>query len=271
VAALVQFRGVAKPSGAHHADDGIAAPSAGVLKAEGPPASWSGEGQQWIGDAISEGLRSRGFAYVRAGPGLSDESLMQLLGHLGGPFHAGFPVMKIFPAPQPRGIAETSMGLEFHHECAYMQEPPRVVALYCRQNLATGGRLLLCDTGGVLAGLSASVLESMRATPFLNTVLPNNTAMPLIRPMPRLQGEERFSFSAIGMNRSQLYFQPAPGFEAPGAKILEALRPVLADCPGRHEIEWHPGDLVVIDNMRVMHGRFGFEGAGRELAHIRLA
>lgn len=223
-----------------------------------------------IGGAISNGIERQGFAYVHAGFELSDDDLLSIMRNFGEPYHQSQHVMQIFPEPKPQFIARSREGIEFHHEVAYMPQPPRFLALYCRTNSAQGGTLLLCDADDVLAALDTSILDLMRSTKFLNTLAPNSGPMPLIRAMPSLGGAERFIFSAIGINTSKLYFYPAPGFEDGGQVILAALRPVLRECPGMHQIMWHPGDLLVVDNLRIMHGRYEFDGGERELAHIRI-
>ena len=62
--------------------------------------------------------------------------------------------------------------------------------------------------------------------------------------------------------------------DAAGWKLLDALLPRLLSCPGARRFLWHPGDLLVIANHRIMHGRTPLSGrAGdghRELAHLRI-
>mmetsp|Transcript_90615 Transcript_90615/g.194301 ORF Transcript_90615/g.194301 Transcript_90615/m.194301 type:complete len:272 (-) Transcript_90615:92-907(-) len=242
-------------------------------EAVAPGRGWSGQGDAIhavLGEAIVEGLHDKGFALVPAGSGLGDVELQGLLRPFGEPYHEATPVMEVRPDPQAKFVANMQTGLEFHHECAYMPQPPRLLALYCRKNAAGGGNLLLCDADKVMAGLNSSTMEALRSTLFVNTNTPQASPMPLLRPMPLLQGRERFIFSAIGMSSGNCYFRPALGFEDVGARLLAELKIRFEHCPEPETIAWHPGDLLVLDNLRIMHGRREIHGSERELAHLRI-
>ena len=88
--------------------------------------------------------------------------------------------------------------------------------------------------------------------------------------------EERFIFSAIGgsCGPQSTYFAPAPGHEAKGNLVLSSIIPKLLACPHARRIEWRAGDLVVVDNHRIMHARLALnveaKDEDRNIAHVRL-
>eukprot|EP00947_MAST-08B_sp_MAST-8B-sp1_P004107 g4107.t1 len=214
------------------------------------------------------------------------------------------------------------MGLEFHHEVAYDQQPPRHLALHCRRNeglAKRGGNLLLCDAPSVIRELEhSSVLTraDLRSTLFVNDIFADQPALPLtrsIRTRPHFDDDDdddddndddnavvgdalpseteyfgdgddsytadRFIYSAIGgaNGHQSTYFHPAPGHEAKGDAVLERVVPALLECRGGRprRIEWQTGDLVILDNHRVMHARLALEPAAadedRNIAHLRIA
>ena len=260
------------------------------------------------GRRLAERLDRDGFAYFRvAGGPLEGGALVAALASLGAPYSARAPIMVIdyrAERPYPQ-IALTRMGLEFHHEVAYDWQPPRHLALHCRRNRGRarrGGHVLICDADAVVAGFPAALVEGLRATPFVNTIRPQRAPMPLVRHVKvgagkqgrlrRLEGgggpaadakeleaddesEERFIISTIGGAKGHSYFRPARGHKEAGHAIMRDVVPRLLACPGALRVEWHEGDLLVLDNLRFMHARTPLDAsaadAERNITHFRIA
>ena len=204
-----------------------------------------------------------------------DDALVHRLKFLGAPYHPATPVLKIIPEDGPRVQAAGSLsGLEFHNECAYEPTPPRHLALHCRKNTDDGGQLLLCDPSKVLEQLDEPTKDALRTLTFKTTTRPNNAPIPLLRDAGL---GEQLLYSGIysaGGARQGMWRPASEKEDAAGWKLLDALLPRLLSCPGARRFLWHPGDLLVIANHRIMHGRTPLSGrAGdghRELAHLRI-
>lgn len=79
-----------------------------------------------------------------------------------------------------------------------------------------------------------------------------------------LSGGAGFANAILGPSHN--YEPPTYAFadgEVVGADEIEELRAIAEDCT--HEINWQDGDVAVIDNTRVMHGRRAIVDAERQL------
>ena len=79
-----------------------------------------------------------------------------------------------------------------------------------------------------------------------------------------LSGGAGFANAILGPSHN--YEPPSYAFadgEVVGADEIEELRAIAEDCT--HEINWQDGDVAVIDNTRVMHGRRAIVDAERQL------
>lgn len=84
-----------------------------------------------------------------------------------------------------------------------------------------------------------------------------------IRPSA-LSGGAGFANAILGPSHN--YEPPTYAFadgEVVGADEIEEIRAIAEDCT--HEINWQDGDVAVIDNTRVMHGRRAIVDAERQL------
>lgn len=219
----------------------------------------------------------------------SDDGLTSALSFLGHPYHddTGSAVLTITPEADPNADAALTLaGLEWHHECAYEPTPPRYLALYCRRNDdEEGGHLLLCDPQGVISALSDAAHRAMRRVRFNTTLRPDNPPMTLLRGTAAdatrdgdATNVEPWYFSAIttsyrGARRG--FFYPADASDQEeGWALLDELVPRLLHCPGARRLRWRAGDLVIIDNRRILHGRTPLSGVAgdghREIAHLRI-
>jgi len=83
-------------------------------------------------------------------------------------------------------------------------------------------------------------------------------------------GEQVIFTSIDSMTGSSTYRLTSP-VDSFSSKVIPRLSSVLNDPENRHRHNWRKGDFLVIDNLRLMHGREAFNGGERVLRHIRIA
>ncbi|MFF2119291.1 TauD/TfdA family dioxygenase [Kitasatospora sp. NPDC058184] len=148
------------------------------------------------------------------------------------------------------GFAGLGRGaLALHTECAQHPDPPRLLLLACARAGAVGGESLLVDGQAVLAELAAyrpaviEVLSTERSAYFGGS---NGLFAPVLQQLPgsrwrlRLRQDDLARFS--------------PDAEA----HLPALRQAIDRNTRRLRLT--PGQGVVLDNHRLLHGRTAFTG-----------
>lgn len=192
-----------------------------------------------------------------------------------------------------------------HSELRYMPFSPAVLWFYCVKPADEGGETTLYDGARTMAGLKPASREAFSAQPlkysftappriwtrFLEVETVEAATAKLSSPDPKVP-DASYTFSFEGDMLSLEYTIPAftrpragdglvyagsitRGYEddrvactfADGTAIPGAIRDDLIDSAARVEIAvpWQPGDVVMVDNSRVMHGRRPFSGTSREI------
>ncbi|MFE7588163.1 TauD/TfdA family dioxygenase [Kitasatospora sp. NPDC057512] len=148
------------------------------------------------------------------------------------------------------GFAGLGRGaLLVHTECAQHPDPPRLLLLACARAGDVGGESLLVDGQAVLAELAAyhpaviEVLSAERSAYFGGS---NGLFAPVLRQLPG--GRWRLRLRQDDLAR----FSPD----------AEAHLPVLRQTINRNtrRLRLGPGQGVVLDNHRLLHGRTAFTG-----------
>jgi len=174
-------------------------------------------------------------------------------------------IFDVYSKPEPTSNAYTSLELLLHTDLPHHQEVPGYQLLHCLVNEAEGGESLLAD-GFHLAELIKN--QDPEAFALLTT-------LPVNHRYQDEQADHFYSGPLIALNSAgeiiQVRFAPnvvAP-FDVPFPQ-MQAMRrayhkfAALARHPKlqvRHKFE--PGDLVITDNHRVLHGRTAFTGVRR--------
>jgi hypothetical protein len=142
-------------------------------------------------------------------------------------------------------------ALPFHAELSHRPRPCRYLLLGC------------VDTGSPSA---VTVLLDWRTLGF------SPEEFELLEGAPILVRSGRSSFYTTMLPSDRAFFRYDPGcLEAVDTRGRAALRLVedrlASGAPHSHE--WRPGDILIIDNWRVLHGRGPSDhGSGRRLARI---
>ncbi|KAB2379131.1 TauD/TfdA family dioxygenase [Actinomadura montaniterrae] len=187
-----------------------------------------------------------------------------------------------------------------HSELRYMPFSPDVLWFYCVRPADEGGETTLYDGARTVEGLKPDSREAFSAKPlkysftappriwtrFLEVSSVEEATAKLSGPDPKVpEAEHAFSFDGDMLSleytipaftRPRSGGEPvyagsiARGYEhdrvacafADGTPIPDELRQDIIDAAERVEIAipWRPGDVVMVDNSRVMHGRRPFTG-----------
>jgi hypothetical protein len=143
---------------------------------------------------------------------------------------------------------------------------PDVLVLGCVQPAADGGGAsFLLDLDALVAGLTDGDAEDRELAAFLLDTEVDQTEPgrpTVIGPIGRRLGDGR-----VAWTRS-IFLQPAPTDPDPERtrRLLARWESVLADLTGRlPRFHLGPGDALLVDNTRLLHGRDPYEDRGRLL------
>lgn len=168
---------------------------------------------------------------------------------------------------KPVNLAFTGLGLNVHTDNPYRDPVPGLQLLHCLESVADGGESVLVDGFKVAALLREEAPEQFDLltrhwVPF--RFRDNQADLQSRRPM--IEVDDRGEVHAIRYNN-----RSAAPFDLP-ADIMPAYYNAYrayARMLHRPELELGfkltPGDLMVFDNQRVLHGRKGFAGGKRHL------
>jgi len=201
---------------------------------------------------------------------VDDDRLQQIIGLFGAPWSDEVPIMTVTKTDRPRFIADTEALIPAHNECAYTVNPPRLLALYCVDNQADGGAFFTVASASLTEAIGIEYLPSLRAARFACQMSGDAPSFEttIMRSTP---SGEQIIFTTVTAMTGGLAYQLVYPVDAYSAQLLERLSTVVNDPANRCIHHWRKGDLIVIDNMRLMHGREAFAGGERTLRHLRIA
>ncbi len=174
---------------------------------------------------------------------------------------SGDPLHRLTPASANRRGPNSYSGLyglgafPLHTDLAHYRLPPRYFVLRCRVPGSGVGTTLL-DSTGIVASIGASLLSRGLVQP--------RRPRAGIRPLLRLFDP------AVRLFRWDIEFI-RPASDA-GAEAVAAVGAALARLePVEIQLD-HPGDMLVIDNWRILHGRTAVppSGTGRCVERVYL-
>ncbi|MFJ6382759.1 TauD/TfdA family dioxygenase [Kitasatospora sp. NPDC092039] len=140
-------------------------------------------------------------------------------------------------------------ALALHTECAQHPDPPRLLLLACARAGDSGGESLLVDGLAVLAELAAhhpAAIEAFSADRAAYFGGSSGHFAPVLQQLPA--GRWRLRLRQDGLAR----------FSPDAQARLPALRQAIDR--NTHRLRLAPGQGVVLDNHRLLHGRTAFSG-----------
>lgn len=166
--------------------------------------------------------------------------------------------------PNAENVAYTSGYLGLHQDLLYLEPPPQIQVLHCMENSCQGGESLFSD-GERVGRLLWPYMDRYKMAPLADHFIPyqydrngyhyfssryvidqNEGGFAGVYWSPPFQG--RYISAAKDLRR---WIEPA--------RIFEGL--INAE-DAMHQRKMEPGECVLFDNLRVMHGRTAFDASG---------
>jgi len=218
--------------------------------------------------------------------------------------HAGLNRDRVAGDDRTMTVDLGSGAVGFHSEMGYSPASPDLLWFHCLAPAATGGETVLADGVSMLARMDPALAAQFRARRikyvfrgagaelwnlYLGEAVDRAHAaerlarVPGLAAAPRADGtfdleyvtaairRTRFGAAEAFVNSIGIFESSEVCFED-GAPIDRALRLELAalatDCSA--DVEWRAGDVLMIDNSRLMHGRLPFKDPARRI-HVRMS
>ncbi len=155
-------------------------------------------------------------------------------------------------------LGYTSAGIDLHTDQPFLARPPRYQLLHGLVTAPRGGDTILADGDAAarwLAANDADAFETLLHTPVPFVRRQKQFEKTLSAPVLERRGDRLFvRCSYFTMRPPRLSFAHVTGFYRAYARFLDVLR--------THHVRTRlePGDVLLYDNHRMLHGRTAFEG-----------
>jgi gamma-butyrobetaine dioxygenase len=165
----------------------------------------------------------------------------------------------------PNNLAYTGLGLSCHTDNPYRDPVPTLQILHCLASSAEGGDSVVVDGFEVAAHLRATApahfdLLARVPVPFRFS----DAEADLATEQPVLALDVRGDVTAVRLNnRSKAPLRIDPALVEGWYAAYRAFARLLEDPAWQIRFKLQPGDLFVVDNRRVLHGRTAFAGTGQ--------
>ena len=206
-------------------------------------------------------LRNSGVAVLRGTP-RAPVSVLALADLIGPPRPTNFGEhFDVVSKPEPNSNAYTALGLLCHTDLPNWERPPDFQLLHCLENDAEGGDSILVD------GFRAAE-ELRRWEPAAFRLLSES---PIDFRFQDSESDIRFRAPTIGLDEAgavtevRFNFAVMDAISAPAGRMgalcqaLRAFAAVIRDPAMECLYRLSPGELLVFDNRRVLHGRAAFD------------
>ena len=163
----------------------------------------------------------------------------------------------------PTNLAYTGLGLGAHTDNPYRDPTPTLQLLHCLASSADGGENTLVDGFRVVQDLTRADLELLARCPirfrYADADAELETETPVITLDPRGETE------AVHYNtRSVQPFALPDALVGPYYGAYQRFGRMLEAPEYRIQFKLAPGDLFIVDNLRVLHGRTAYAATGGE-------
>lgn len=169
----------------------------------------------------------------------------------------------------PTNLANTSLGLPPHTDNPYRDPVPTMQLLHCHQSSAAGGDNVMVDGFRVAAELRALDPDGFaqlagRAVPFAY----RDAGASLTTTAPIIDLDLAGNLRGVRFNHRSLQQLPLPTSAAESDELAVWYRGythfarLVADPRFHLFVRLRPGDLFIVDNRRVLHGRTAYEAGG---------
>ncbi|MEM7287295.1 MAG: TauD/TfdA family dioxygenase [Actinomycetota bacterium] len=171
----------------------------------------------------------------------------------------------VIARPDPANLADTAVGLPLHTDNPYRDPCPTVQLLHCLETAGSGGASRFSD--GIhgaerLRRVRPDLFDRLASTVVRFRYHGDGGDLRASRPLIDVSSDG--TIRGVAVNHRSM---EAPDLDAQAADdfydAYRALVHLLSAADAVAELTLGPGDLVVFDNRRVLHGRTAFEVTGR--------
>jgi gamma-butyrobetaine dioxygenase len=159
----------------------------------------------------------------------------------------------------PNNLAYTGLGLGAHTDNPYRDPTPTLQLLHCLGSSAAGGENTLVDAFRVAADLTAPHRDLLARQPLRFRFADDETE--LETEVPVLSLDTRGELAAVHYNTRSAQPVRVPDVHA-YYDAYQTFGRMLEEPRYRIQFKLEPGDLFIVDNLRVLHGRTGYSESG---------
>jgi (5R)-carbapenem-3-carboxylate synthase len=190
------------------------------------------------------------------------------------------PVLKIDASKKDEGEVLLGQGfLPLHRDGVLMGYNIELVAICCAQyeNVVNGGRTFIADIENGCKQVPSEILDVIRdkgieGRPVDRYYLSSSDKWHWIPGFTELDGQEWLSIGfPYRKDEKPSWLLRIPGVEDERtAAMFETLSSVLMSEQFCYYHQWEEGDVLLLDNRKVLHGREAFTGGPRRLANLQV-
>ncbi|ETS86147.1 hypothetical protein PFICI_04172 [Pestalotiopsis fici W106-1] len=218
---------------------------------------WMSDGSRYH-EAVAQ-LHNYGLVFIDGVP-KSEESVVGIatrIGHVMETFYGR--TWDVRSKPQAENVAYTNTFLGLHQDLLYTADPPRVQFLHCLENSCEGGESIFSDSlrAAKLMELGPSHLfDALQKRKLVYHYNKDGHFYEKRRPVL-----DRFGYKVYWSPPFQSPHQSMGGHEfiTTWVEAAKMFRQFLEDEKWLYEHKLEPGQCVIFDNLRVMHGRRRFD------------
>lgn len=159
-------------------------------------------------------------------------------------------------------LADTAMPLSLHTDNPYREPAPTLQLLQCLSSSVSGGETVLADGFRAVAQLSPRHRELLSRLPIRYAY--RDAGAELWSDVTVIDLDGNGDPRALQLNNRSKRIPVGPAsLVAEWYEAYFALLALLESPEAQVAFRLEPGDVVVFDNLRVLHARLGFSGEGR--------
>ena len=215
-----------------------------------------------------EEIRDRGFGLLGGTPA-QPETIQEVVGLFGHVRETNYGrLFDVVVTPNPANLANTSVHIGMHTDNPYRDPVPGLQLLHCIVNDSDGGASLLCDGFRIAEQLrhdDPGAFQLLTSHPVRFRYVEDGRAdIQSYRPLIELDMSGRVSGIRYNSRSAAAFDMPTDVI----ADFYEAYRLLgrrLNDPAARIKFRLEPGQLMIFDNQRVLHGRSVYQVGHRHL------
>lgn len=166
----------------------------------------------------------------------------------------------------PYAYSATNQHFPLHTDCAHFLHPPQVMMLLCCQPSKTGGKTILVHVNDILEKLTNEDRADLSRIEFPWWTETKNVCVPILtKSKENDKWLIRFNEATLKREMNKDTFE--------NTSALKSLINILTsfETDPNNTITLSPGDLLIVHNQRVLHGRTVFSsGSPRLLKRLRM-